>query len=163
MVVGLSMVLPYSVALLPTTAAGQDTPGVLVVGQSSIGLSDITSPSLSERLTGVPGFQRSPFTAVIDARFPGEKTVGEAFSLLASFVGYDFVVADRGIDPMAKTFFASPLSELHRAFDQVPVREALIALAGDGYTVVVDHTERTLSVDVRPAHRVMTRLEAEFR
>lgn len=156
MIVGLSI-------SLPTTAPAQDTSGALVVGQSRISLSDSTSPLLSERLAGVPGFQLSPFTAVVDARFPVEKTVGEAFSLLASFVGYDFVVADQGIDPMAKTFFASPLSELHRVFTQVPVRDALIALAGDGYTVVVDHADRTLSVDVRPAHRVMTRLEAEIR
>lgn len=160
MIVGLSVVLAYSVTPQPATAAGQ---GVAAVGQSRIGLSDITSPPLSERLAGVPDFQRSPFMAVVDARFPEENTVGEAFALLAGFVGYDFVVADRGIDPMAKTFFVSPLSELHRVFIQVPVRDALIALAGDGYTVVVDHAARTLSVDVRPAHRVMSRLAAEMR
>lgn len=139
-------------------------PSIVVVGaQSNVQLSNSTTPRLSRRTAGVPDFQRSLFDAVIDAQFHDMSTVGEAFSALANFVGYDFVVAGVTVDPMAKTFFARPLSDLHRNFGHASVRDALVALAGNGYTVVVDHAERSLSVDVRPAHRVMSRLESEIR
>ena len=145
------------------------TPSIAVAGQQSVlservvRLSDSAPPRLSALSNDAAPDQLSPFETIIDATFVQGSTLGEAFAQLAHFAGYDFRIAGRAIDPMAKTFFAHPLSEVHRSFEHSSIRHALIALAGEGYTVVVDHATRALSVDVRPAHRVLSRLESEVR
>ena len=130
---------------------------------TGVSRSSTATPRLSEITDGIGPDQQSPFSTIIDARFQDAKIVGEAFSQLASYAGYEVMVSGSAIDPMAKVFFASPLADVHRTFRHTSVRDALVALAGEGYTVVVDHAERTISVDVRPSRRIISRLEEEVR
>ena len=130
---------------------------------TGVSRSNTATPRLSEITDGIDSGQRSPFSSIIDALFKDEQIVGEAFSQLASYAGYEVMVSGSAIDPMAKVFFASPLSDVHRTFRHTSVRDALVALAGEGYTVVVDHAGRTISVDVRPSRRIISRLEQEVR
>lgn len=126
-------------------------------------LSEANPPRLTRLSNDVSDYQQSPFMSVVDADFYSCKTVGEAFAKLAEFVGYSFVVSGESIDPMAKTFFLKPLSIVHKKFAHSTVRDAMISLAGDSYTVVVDHSIRAISVDIKPSHRVMSKLDMEAR
>jgi len=109
---------------------------------SSILLNEVTAVQLAVKerlpLTDVQNipqdFQVNPFDSTIKVQFLNEQTVGDAMAVLLDFIGYEFRVHGESIDPIAMNFYQKPLPNVHRTFENVSLLDALISLAGEGFT-----------------------------
>lgn len=87
-----------------------------------------------------------PFKVLIRWEWSG-LTVGEAVHRIGSFVGYNVVVSDRN----AERVYALPLPGSHRVVSGINAQTGLEILAGPAFTVVVNHTDRTISHRLKPS------------
>ncbi len=118
---------------------------------------------LTELSSTVPAFQTNPFDTPIDVNLKGPNTVGDAIGKILRYIGYDLKKNGVGVDPTASLLFSKRLPNIHRRFSNVTVKEAVCALIGSGYTVVVDNAIRVVSADISPEKRRIQTMEERLK
>jgi len=74
-------------------------------------------------------------------------TVEQAMLFVLAGTGYD-IAPDRVLDPQSLTMLDSPVAEIQRTLTNVTPLNAMAALAGPGFEVVVDPLSRRVAFDV---------------
>jgi conjugative transfer region protein (TIGR03748 family) len=98
---------------------------------------------------GAEAAQVDPLLAIIDVRLPSTlTTVGEAADYLLKRSGYCLMTPDTA---EVRHLLQLPLPTVHRHLGPMTLREALLALAGQAYALVVDEVYREIGYRVVPA------------
>jgi conjugative transfer region protein (TIGR03748 family) len=98
---------------------------------------------------GAETAQIDPLLAIIDVRLPSTlTTVGEAADYLLKRSGYCLMTPDTA---EVRHLLRLPLPTVHRHLGPMTLREALLALAGQAYALVVDEVYREIGYRVIPA------------
>ena len=95
---------------------------------------------------------RAPLSAPVLNAFIAAQSVGDAVSLVLAGAGYRLALG-RFTHPMQAELLAMPLPALHRDLSAMTALSALVALAGPGYRVMVDHVHRQVGFELRPRFR----------
>ncbi|WP_434339387.1 hypothetical protein [Motilimonas cestriensis] len=91
--------------------------------------------------------QKNPLETVIDIKIPPSvKTVEGAIKYVLTRSGYTLLPVSKS-DPEIKITYKKELPYVHRQFKMVTVRNAIAALAGKPYTLVVDPIRREVTFD----------------
>lgn len=91
--------------------------------------------------------QKHPLETVIDIRIPPSvNTVEDAIKYVLSRSGYTLLPLSKS-DPEIKITYQKEIPYVHRQFKMVTVRNAITALAGEPYTLVVDPIRREVTFD----------------
>jgi len=88
-----------------------------------------------------------PFSVEINWNW-NSVSVGDAVDRIARFIGYSLIIRDSNISTVYSMF----LPASHRVVTGVNARIALEMLGGPAYTVVVDHTDRTVMHRLKPMY-----------
>jgi conjugative transfer region protein (TIGR03748 family) len=98
---------------------------------------------------GAEAAQIDPLLAIIDVRLPSTLTnVGDAADYLLKRSGYCLMTPDTA---EVRHLLQLPLPSVHRHLGPMTLREALLALAGQAYALVVDEVYREIGYRVIPA------------
>ncbi len=96
--------------------------------------------------------QLNPLLAVIDVQIPEPiVTVKDSAQYLLQFSGYQLTQAishERHVTALLQ----HPIPEVHRHFEQVFLRDALLALGGSGYRLLVDPINRLVTYGRDPKY-----------
>jgi conjugative transfer region protein (TIGR03748 family) len=96
--------------------------------------------------------QLNPLLAVIDVQIPESiVTVKDSAQYLLQFSGYQLTQAishERHVTALLQ----HPIPEVHRHFEQVILRDALLALGGSGYRLLVDPINRLVAYERDPKY-----------
>ena len=94
--------------------------------------------------------QLNPLLAVIDVQIPDTiLTLKDSAQYLLQFSGYQLSQTARH-DAHVTALLQHPILEVHRHFDQVILRDALLALGGSGYRLLVDPVNRLVAYERDP-------------
>ena len=96
--------------------------------------------------------QLNPLLAVIDVHIPdGINTVKDSTQYLLQFSGYQL---SQTIKPESHVIalLSRNIPEVHRHFEQVVLRDALLALCGNGYRLLVDPVNRLVAYERNPKY-----------
>ena len=96
--------------------------------------------------------QLNPLLAVIDVRIPDTiLTVKDSAQYLLQFSGYQLseVVSH---EAHATALLRHNIPEVHRHFEQVILLDALLALGGNGYRLLVDPVNRLVAYERDPKY-----------
>lgn len=94
--------------------------------------------------------QLNPLLAVIDVQIPDNiVTVKDSAQYLLQFSGYQ-LSQTVSHEPHVAALLQHPIPEVHRHFEQVLLRDALLALAGNGYRLLVDPVNRWVAFQRDP-------------
>jgi type IV pili sensor histidine kinase/response regulator len=96
--------------------------------------------------------QLNPLLTIIDVQIPDSiTTVQDSAHYLLQFSGYQLTPLNVP-DPVVSALMKRPIPEVHRHFDAVILRDALLALAGNGYRLMVDPVNRSVAYARDPAY-----------
>lgn len=96
--------------------------------------------------------QLNPLLAVIDVHIPdGVKTVKDSTQYLLQFSGYQL---SQTVKPESHVvaLLQRNIPEVHRHFEQVVLRDALLVLCGNGYRLLVDPVNRMVAYERDPKY-----------
>ena len=94
--------------------------------------------------------QLNPLLTLIDVQLPDYiNTVGESVNYLLQASGYQFNPAIRP-DADAVALLNHTLPDVHRHFEHVQLRDALLALCGSGFRLLVDPVHRLVAFERDP-------------
>jgi conjugative transfer region protein (TIGR03748 family) len=96
--------------------------------------------------------QLNPLLTVIDVHIPdGINTVKESTQYLLQFSGYQL---SQTVKPESHVIalLSRNIPEVHRHFEQVVLRDALLALCGNGYRLLVDPVNRMVAYERDPKY-----------
>jgi conjugative transfer region protein (TIGR03748 family) len=94
--------------------------------------------------------QLNPLLTVIDVEIPGTiVTVADTAKYLLQFSGYHLTPTARP-SLFEQTLLKSPIPDVHRHFQQVVLRDALVALGGNGFRLLVDPVNRLVAYERNP-------------
>ncbi len=97
--------------------------------------------------------QRDPLQSQYQGTFPANvKTVGEAITYLLIYSGYQLSVERNSL--LAKTL-SQPLPQSARTIGPVSIQDALIALMGQPYQLLVDPVHRLVSYQLKPVYQTL--------
>jgi conjugative transfer region protein (TIGR03748 family) len=96
--------------------------------------------------------QLNPLLAVIDVQIPDTiVTVKDSAQYLLQYSGYQ-LSQTAGHEPHAAALLRHNIPEVHRHFEQVVLRDALLALGGNGYRLLVDPVNRMVAYERDPKY-----------
>jgi type IV pili sensor histidine kinase/response regulator len=96
--------------------------------------------------------QLNPLLTVIDVQLPPNvNTVRDSAQYLLQFSGYHFSTTITP-NPKVQALVRQIIPEVHRHFANVILRDALLALAGNGYRLLVDPVGRVVAYDLDPSY-----------
>ena len=96
--------------------------------------------------------QLNPLLAVIDVHIPDTiVTVKDSAQYLLQFSGYQLTQAISHERHVA-ALLQHPIPEVHRHFEQVILRDAILALGGSGYRLLVDPINRLVAYERDPKY-----------
>lgn len=125
--------LAWSIALLVTPLAHADQDDRYMVSRYT---SISTAPSVD---------QSNPLLTVVSFAFPpAVQTVGQAISYVLDQTGYT-IVETEDLPEQAKIMMSLRLPNIQRKFKFVSVKNALSALAGDAFKLLVDPVRRQVT------------------
>jgi conjugative transfer region protein (TIGR03748 family) len=94
--------------------------------------------------------QINPLLTLIDVLIPeGINTVSASATYLLQFSGYQLSQTVQP-EPQVLALLRRTIPEVHRHFEQVVLRDALLALCGNGFRLVVDPVNRSLAFERDP-------------
>lgn len=94
--------------------------------------------------------QMNPLLTLIDVRLPEDiKTVGQSATYLLQFSGYQLSQTVKH-DPKILNLLGRDIPAVHRHFDHVILRDALLALCGNGYRLLIDPINRMVAFERDP-------------
>ena len=94
--------------------------------------------------------QINPLLTLIDVHIPeGIDTVSASATYLLQFSGYQ-LSQTYPPKPQEIALLRRTIPEVHRHFDQVVLRDALLALCGNGFRLVVDPVNRSVAFERDP-------------
>lgn len=96
--------------------------------------------------------QLNPLLTVIDVHIPdGVNTVKDSTQYLLQFSGYQL---SQTVKPESHVIalLSRNIPEVHRHFEQVILRDALLALCGNGYRLLVDPVNRMVAYERDPKY-----------
>jgi len=100
--------------------------------------------------------QRDPLAVIVSVHFPSRvTTVHEALTYLLERSGYRLATGSTA-DPRLPVLLARPLPAVHRNLTHLTLENALRALAGDAFELVVDPAHRLVSFELVPVYRNFT-------
>jgi conjugative transfer region protein (TIGR03748 family) len=89
---------------------------------------------------------------IIQIRFPQNvKTIGSAINYILRFSGYS-LITNKKIKPALKITLEKPLPIVDRQLGPMPLRTALIILAGESYNLSVDPLNREINFQLKPSY-----------
>lgn len=99
--------------------------------------------------------QRKPLMQTFELTFPGHvQTVGQAITYLLSNTSYQLVPSEeRSMEVSVLLTKPLPLSDRHMG--TMSVKDALLALAGTPYQLLIDPEHRYVSFQLKPNFRVL--------
>ncbi|MEQ1546945.1 hypothetical protein [Methyloglobulus sp.] len=103
-----------------------------------------------------PPEQLNPLLTVIDVHIPdGINTVKDSTQYLLQFSGYQL---SQTVKPESHVvaLLQRNIPEVHRHFEQVVLRDALLALCGNGYRLLADPVNRLVAYEREPKYPVWT-------
>ena len=96
--------------------------------------------------------QLNPLLAVIDVQIPDTiLTVKDSAQYLLQFSGYQ-LSQTVSHEPHVTALLRHNIPEVHRHFEQVLLRDALLALGGNGYRLLVDPVKRLVAFERDPKY-----------
>jgi conjugative transfer region protein (TIGR03748 family) len=96
--------------------------------------------------------QLNPLLAVIDVQIPDTiLTVKDSAQYLLQFSGYQ-LSQTVGHEAHVTALLHHNIPEVHRHFEQVVLRDALLALGGNGYRLLVDPVNRMVAYERDPKY-----------
>ncbi len=96
--------------------------------------------------------QLNPLLAVIDVQIPDNiLTVKDSAQYLLQYSGYQ-LSQTVGYEPHLSALLRRNIPEVHRHFEQVVLRDALLALGGNGYRLLVDPVNRMVAYERDPKY-----------
>ena len=94
--------------------------------------------------------QINPLLTLIDVHIPEDiNTVSASTNYLLQFSGYQLSQTVQP-EPQVLALLRSTIPEVHRHFEQVVLRDALLALCGNGFRLVVDPVNRRVAFERDP-------------
>lgn len=132
-----------------TTAAVPLTLSLILMCASIYAHADQDERFMVSRYTSIktaPSSEQSnPLLTVVSFSFPpAVQTVGQAITYTLEQTGYTIVDAS-DLPEQAKIMMSLPLPNIQRRFQYVSVKNALAALAGDAFMLLVDPIRRQIS------------------
>ena len=100
---------------------------------------------------GVADAQFFPLAHIVTVEFPHDiNTIDQAIGQLLTGTGY--TVANAGVaDPKVRELLQAPLPDIQRNLGPLTVVDALRALAGPGFELIIDPIHRKISFDIEPS------------
>lgn len=129
----------------------------LVLGSMSVAANaDVTQNGYALITPTATAEQTDLLAVVIRHEFPSQiDTVGDAIAQLLDRSGYRLALG-MNADPELPVLLALPLPQVHRRLNQIRLRDALQALAGNAWVLVEDPVNRLVSFDLHERYRLPT-------